>query len=54
MDISRSALALDSEQVIPFSAVTGEGRNELAEAVESLLAQPSWKARAEHDGTASV
>jgi len=36
-------LALDSDQVIPFSAVTGEGRNDLAEAVESLLAQPSWK-----------
>jgi len=36
-------LALDSEQVIPFSAVTGEGRNDLAEAVEALLQQPSWK-----------
>jgi GTP-binding protein len=41
--ISRD-LALDAEQVIPFSAVTGEGRDELAEAVESLLAQPSWRA----------
>ena len=36
-------LALDAEQVISFSAVTGEGRNDLAEAVEQLLAQPSWK-----------
>jgi len=36
-------LALDAEQVIPFSAVTGEGRDDLAEAVESLLAQPSWR-----------
>jgi len=36
-------LALDTEQVIPFSAVTGEGRDDLAEAVESLLQQPSWK-----------
>jgi GTP-binding protein len=36
-------LALDSDQVIPFSAATGEGRDDLAEAVESLLAQPSWK-----------
>lgn len=36
-------LALDAEQVIPFSAVTGEGRNDLAEAVEGLLAQPSWR-----------
>ena len=37
-------LALDPEQVIAFSAVTGEGRDELGEAVETLLAQPSWKA----------
>ena len=36
-------LALDADQVIPFSAVTGEGRNDLAEAVEALLLQPSWK-----------
>lgn len=32
-------LALDEEQVIPFSAVTGQGRDELAEALVSLLAQ---------------
>jgi len=37
-------LALDPEQVIAFSAVTGEGRDVLGEAVETLLAQPSWKA----------
>jgi GTP-binding protein len=36
-------LALDPEQVIAFSAETGEGRDDLAEAVESLLEQPSWK-----------
>jgi GTP-binding protein len=36
-------LALDADQVIAFSAETGEGRDDLAEAVESLLAQPSWK-----------
>jgi GTP-binding protein len=36
-------LALDAEQVVPFSAQTGEGRDDLGEAVESLLAQPSWK-----------
>jgi GTP-binding protein len=36
-------LALDTDQVIPFSAVTGEGRDDLGEAVESLLAMPSWK-----------
>lgn len=32
-------LALDEEQLIPFSAVTGVGRDDLAEAVVSLLAQ---------------
>ena len=38
-----SELELGDDQVIPFSAVTGEGRNELAEAIESLLGQPSWR-----------
>ena len=37
-------LGLDSDQVISFSAVTGAGRNELAEAIDDLLSQPSWKA----------
>jgi GTP-binding protein len=32
-----SALSLSREQVIPFSATTGEGRDELAEAVMSLV-----------------
>lgn len=36
-------LGLGEDQVIPFSAVTGEGRNDLAEAIGDLLAQPSWK-----------
>ncbi|HTJ23955.1 MAG TPA: ribosome biogenesis GTP-binding protein YihA/YsxC [Gemmatimonadaceae bacterium] len=36
-------LGLDDDQLIPFSAVTGEGRNELAEAIEALLNQPSWR-----------
>jgi GTP-binding protein len=36
-------LGLDEDQVIPFSAVSGTGRKELAEAVMSLLAQPSWR-----------
>lgn len=39
-----ATLSLDEDQVIPFSAVTGEGRNELAEAMNSLLEQPSWRA----------
>lgn len=34
-------LALDPEQVIAFSAVTGAGRQELAEAVMSLVTMPS-------------
>jgi GTP-binding protein len=37
-------VGVDAEQVIAFSASTGEGRDELAEAIESLLEQPSWKA----------
>jgi GTP-binding protein len=36
-------LGIDDDQMIPFSAVTGEGRDELAEAMEALLSQPSWK-----------
>ena len=36
-------LGLDDDQLIAFSAVTGEGRNDLAEAVETLLSQPSWQ-----------
>ena len=36
-------LGVAEEQVIPFSAVTGEGRDELAAAVVALLEQPAWK-----------
>lgn len=36
-------LGIDDDQLIPFSARTGEGRDELAQAVVSLLAQPSWR-----------
>ena len=35
-EISR-ALSLESDQVIPFSAVSGEGRVELLEAITDLL-----------------
>jgi GTP-binding protein len=38
-----AALGLDADQVIAFSAVTGEGRDELAEAIDGLLAQPAWR-----------
>jgi GTP-binding protein len=33
-----------ADQVIPFSAVTGEGRDELAEALVALVEQPAWRA----------
>lgn len=36
-------LGIDDDQVIPFSAHTGEGRDELAQAIVSVLAQPSWR-----------
>ncbi len=36
-------LGIDAEQMIPFSAVTGVGRDELAAAIVELLAQPAWK-----------
>ena len=42
-EIARS-LSLDPEQVIPFSAVTGEGRDDLAGAVVSIVTQPHWRA----------
>jgi GTP-binding protein len=36
-------LGLDVDQVVPFSAVTGVGRDELAEALVGLLAAPHWR-----------
>ena len=36
-------LEIDGEQLISFSAETGEGRDELAEAIVSVLAQPPWR-----------
>lgn len=42
-DAIRDALGLDSDQVIPFSAVTNSGRDELAEAIVAIAAQPSWR-----------
>jgi len=47
IDTISNELGLEAEQVVPFSAVTGEGRGELAEAIESLLAQPSWREEGE-------
>ena len=36
-------VGVDQDQVIPFSATTGEGRDELAAAIVELCAQPSWR-----------
>lgn len=36
-------LGIEADQMIPFSAVTGAGRDELAAAIVDLLAQPAWK-----------
>jgi GTP-binding protein len=40
-------LGLDEDQVIPFSATTNLGRDDLAAAVVALVEQPSWRASAE-------
>ena len=37
------ALRLEDDQMIPFSAETNQGRDDLADAVMSLIAQPSWR-----------
>jgi GTP-binding protein len=37
-------MGVDDEQVIPFSAVTGEGRDELAAAIVALVEAPPWRA----------
>jgi len=39
------ALELDSAQVVPVSARTGLGRDELAGAIVSILEQPAWRPR---------
>lgn len=36
-------LGMDVEQIVPFSATTGLGRDELASALIELLALPDWK-----------
>jgi GTP-binding protein len=36
-------LSLEESQMIPFSAVTGQGRDELASAIVELVAQPAWR-----------
>ena len=36
-------VGLDPDQIVPFSARTGEGRDELATALVELLAMPDWR-----------
>lgn len=43
-------IEVDESQVIASSAQTGQGRNELAEAVASLVSQPAWR----RDGAAPL
>lgn len=43
-------IEVDESQVIASSAHTGQGRNELAEAVASLVSQPAWR----RDGAAPL
>lgn len=45
VDAIVQALGLDPAQVIPVSARTGQGRDELAAAIVDLLGRPPWAAR---------
>jgi GTP-binding protein len=36
-------LGVTQDQLVPFSAVTGEGRDELAEAMVELARAPTWR-----------
>ena len=47
-------LGVDPEQLMPFSSVTGEGRDDLAEAVVALCASRSWRDAQDEDGAASA
>jgi GTP-binding protein len=38
------ALGVGEAQLVPFSVVTGMGRDELAEAIVALVTQPAWRA----------
>jgi len=40
-------LSLDDDAIVPVSSVTGDGRDDLAEALVSLIAQPSWRSNDE-------
>jgi len=40
------AIGAAVEQIIPFSAETGEGRDDLAASIVSLVGEPSWREEA--------
>ncbi len=44
VELARQA-GMSEDEVVPFSAVTGEGRDELAAAIVDLMGQPSWRGR---------
>jgi GTP-binding protein len=43
------SLHLEDDQVIPFSAETNQGRDELAAALMALIEQPSWRTASDAD-----
>ena len=43
-ELARAA-GMPEDEVVPFSSVTGEGRDELAGAIVDLVGQPSWRGR---------
>ncbi len=40
-----ASIGVPREEIVPFSAVTGAGRDDLAEALVALLEQPPWRTR---------
>lgn len=38
-----TAVGIEADQIVPFSATTGHGRDELGAALMELLSQPEWK-----------
>ena len=48
------ALRLEDDQIIPFSAETNLGRDDLAEALMTLVTQPSWRSAVGADEAGST
>ena len=45
------AIGVEDEQIIPFSSVTGMGRDDLAAAVVARVAEPPWRYRVSNPAT---